>query len=232
MKTTAVIATLVIIAAAGACAADWQWPAQMSLGGFQVTDIRGTVGANGAGTASGIVQVPNLGNGKIALTRSVQGDVAGNASLDARSSAGNLRGSFSLTNSGFRGRGTVECFSRQIESPDISIDNRGEARGNGRISVGRSAVQVEFALSSSGCRISGELPLRIQVDTAVATYKFDGRLRIRSGNALAAAVSGRVERTGKLSSQVTTYNIPETTADLSNGQCTINVGGVSVTFSL
>lgn len=228
MKTTAVIAALVMIMAAGAYAADWQWPAQMSLGGFQITEIRGSVGANGSGTASGTVQVPNLGNGKANLTRSARGDITGSATLDTR----NLRGSFSFTSSGLRGRGTAMCFSRQIDSPDISIDSRGEARGNGRIDVGRSVVQVEFALSASGCRVNGEMPLTLKVDTAVATYKFDGRLRIRSGAGLTAVVSGKVERTGKLSDQVTSYSIPETTVDLSRGQCTVNVGGVSVTFSL
>jgi len=233
MRTIAIVTTLVIVAAAGAFAADWQWPAQMSLGGFQISGVKGTVNASGSGTATGTLQIPGMGNSNINLTRSLQGNITGTAAVDARLSGGTLRGSFVLSNSGLSGRGTLECLSKSIDSGDISISSQGDAKGSGRTNIGRLSVQVDFSASDSSCSISGEAPVRAQVETPMATYKLNGRLALRTNlGSLTATLSGQVERTGNVSNQVTTSNVPHTRVDLSSGQCTVNVGGVSVTFSV
>jgi hypothetical protein len=233
MRTITIVTALVILTAAGALAADWQWPAQMSLGSFQISGINGTVNADESGTATGTLQIPDMGNSNVDLSRSSQGNITGTLSVDARVSGGTLQGSFTLSNSGLSGRGTLECLSRSIGSSDISISSRGEAKGSGRISIGRLVVQVDFSASDSSCSISGEAPVKAQVETPMATYKLNGRLAVRtSGGSLTGMLSGQVERTGNVSNQVTTSNIPNTRVDLSNGQCTVNVGGVSVTFSV
>lgn len=232
MKTI-LIAIALALTTGCAFAADWQWPAQMTLGGFQISGISGNVNANGAGSATGTIQVPGLGSSSISLSRSPQGNITGSTSLSARVSGGSLQGSFTLSNSGLSGRGNLECYSKSIASSGINISSRGEARGSGMMAIGRLSVDADFAASASSCTISGESPVRAQVDTPMATYRLDGRLTVRgTGGALTAALSGQVQRTGKVSNQVTTTNVPNTRIDLSNGQCTLNVGGVSVTFPI
>lgn len=229
MKTIALIAGLIILTAAGSWAADWQWPTQMSVGGFQITNIRGSANADGSGGATGTLQVPNLANTSVNLTRSSRGDITGSASIDARG----VRGSFTLSNGGLRGRGSVDCSPRPIDNASIGISPRGEASGSGRMGLGRLSASVDFSVLGSSTTVSGSAPVRAQIDTAVASYTFDGRLSLQgSSGKVSATVSGRVERTSKLANQVTRFNIPSTSVDISNGQCTVNVGGVSVTFSL
>lgn len=229
MRTIALIIGFMTLTAAGCWAAEWQWPAQMTVGGFQISNIRGSTNAGGSGSATGALQIPGLGNANVNLTRSVRGDINGTASIDTRA----VRGSFTLSSGGLRGRGSVECPPKTIDSSAISISPRGEASGNGRVSLGRLSASVDFSVSGNSCTASGTAPVKAQADTAVASYKFDGRLGIQGGGGrISASVSGRVERTGKLANQVTTFNIPNTSVDVSNGQCAVNVGGVSVTFTL
>lgn len=233
MRIIAIIICIVILAATSALAADWEWPTQMTIGNFQVSGIRGTANPNGSGSATGMLQISGMGSSSINLSRSAQGSITGSASIDARISSGSLRGSFTLSERGLDGRGTVECSSKSIASSDIRISNRGEARGSGRMSVGRLSAEVDFTASGSSCSVSGQAPVSAQVDTPMASYKLDGRLTVRgSGGSLSGTLSGQVQRTGKVSNQVTTSNVPNTRVDLSNGQCTVNVGGVSVTFSI
>lgn len=233
MKTITIVIALVILAAASALAADWQWPAQMSLGNFQISAISGKINADGSGTATGAVQIPGMGSSSISLIRSAQGSIAGSLSLDAKVSGGTLKGTFALSDRGLSGRGTLECASRSIDSSDIVISERGEAKGSGQMDIGHLSAQVDFTASESSCSISGEAPVKAQVDTPMATYKLNGRLVLRTNvGSLTGTLSGQVERTGKVSNQVTTSSIPSSRVDLSNGQCTVNVGGVSVIFSI
>jgi len=230
MRTTTLIAILIaLITTTGAWAEDWQWPSQISVGGFQVSDIRGSANADSSGKATGTLQIPNLGNTNVSLTRSSLGDFTGSASINAQG----VRGSFALSASGLRGNGTIDCSPRSIEGANINISARGDASGSGRMSLGRLSASVDFDVSGSSCNVSGTAPVKAEIDTQVATYKFDGHLSLSGSSAkVSATVSGKVERTGKLTKQVTTVNIPNTNVDISNGQCTMNVAGVSVTFSL
>ncbi len=229
MKSTGLIAVLVILVAAGAWGADFQWPSQMNIGGFQIIDVRGTVAPDGSGNATGTLQVPNMGSANVKLARSARGDITGATSFDMRG----VRGDFSLSSTGLRGRGMIDCPPRPIVNAFISINARGEASGSGVLQLGRLGPSVDFTMSGSSCNFRGSTPVKAQIDTAVASYKFDGVLNVQSGGGRASGtVSGRVERTSKVGSQVTTFTIPNTSVDLSNGQCTVNVGGVSITFSL
>lgn len=229
MKTVALIAGLIALAVAGACAADWQWPSQMDIAGFHITSIRGTVGADGSGNASGTLQIPSVGSSAVSLTRSSRGDITGRASVNARP----IQGSFDLNARGLTGHGSVDCSPKPVDSASISINSRGQASGSGRMSLGRLSLPVDFTTSGSSCTVSGAAPVSAKVDTAVATYRFDGRLNVHGDNGRASGtVSGKVERTGKLANQVTAFNIPTTSVDLSNGRCTVDVGGVSLTFAL
>jgi len=233
MKTIAIVAALVILTAAGAIAADWQWPAQMTLGNFQITAISGSVDANGSGRATGTLQIPRMGNFAVVLSRSPQGDITGAAAINAAVSGGTLQGNFTLSNTGLAGRGALQCNTGPLESSDISISNKGVATGSGSVRLGRLNAPVQFSASASSCGISGEVPVSAQLDTPMASYKLSGVLALRTNlNALSGTLSGKVERTGKVSNQVTTTDLPRTHVDLSNGQCTVNVGGVSVTFSI
>lgn len=228
MRIIAFIAVLIALTITTVAWAE-DWPSRITVGGFQIVDVHGSANADGSGKGTGTLQIPNLGNTKINLTRSSQGDVTGTASIDARG----MRGSFTLSASGLRGNGSIDCSPRPIEGADINISSRGDASGSGRMSLGRLNASVDFDFSGSSCNVSGTAPVKAQIDTQVASYKFDGRLSISGSSAkLSATVSGKVERTGKLTNQVTTINIPSTTVNLSNGQCCVNVGGVSVTFSL
>lgn len=229
MKSAILIVFMAILIASGASGADFQWPSQMNIGGFQITDIRGTVSPNGSGSATGTLQVQNLGNVGVRLARSVRGDISGATSIDMRG----VRGSFTLSNSGLRGQGTVDCAPKSIVNASISINPRGEASGSGRLELGRLSPSVDFSVSNSSCSFRGSTPVRAQVDTAIASYKFDGTLGVQGGGGrVSGTVSGRVERTSKVANQVTSFAIPNTSVDVSKGQCTVNVGGVSVTFSL
>lgn len=229
MRSTGLIAAFMVFLATSALGAEFQWPSQMSIGGFQITDIRGTVKPDGSGSATGRLQVPNLGTTSVRLSRSARGDVTGATSIDAR----DIQGSFTLSSSGLRGQGTISCAPRPIVNASITIGPRGDASGSGRLELGRLGVSVDFSMSGSSCSFRGSTPVRAQVDTAVASYKFEGTLAVQSGGGRASGtVSGHVERTSKVGSQVTTFEISNTSVDLSNGQCTVNVGGVSITFSL
>ncbi len=229
MKSIGLIASLILLMATGASAADFEWPAQMNVGGFQITDIRGTVSQDGSGTATGTIQLSSLGNASVRLTRSSSGDVKGTSSIDTRG----VRGSFTLSDSGLRGQGTVDCSSKSISNASINISPRGEASGRGKLDLGRLSASVDFNVSSSGCSFKGATSAGARVDTAIASYKLDGNLSVQSGGAgITGTMSGRVERTSKVANQVTSFNISNTSVDISSGQCTVNVGGVSVTFSL
>lgn len=229
MKRIALITGLILVIALGAQAADWQWPSQMDIAGFHITNISGKTGADGSGTASGTLQIPNLGNASINLSRSSRGELTGRASISANPVSGN----FDLSNRGLNGHGSINCSPRSIGNASIAISSRGQASGNGTMNFGKLNIPVEFSASGSSCSANGAVPVSAKVDTAVATYRLEGRMNLQVGNGrTSATVSGRIERNGKLSNQTTSFNVQMTSVDLSNGRCTVDVGGVSVTFAL
>lgn len=229
MRFLTLVMGILLMVSVSAHAADWRWPEQMTIGGFRITDISGSVSSDGSGSAGGALQIPNLGSSRVNLSRTTRGEISGAASLNTKT----VNGSFKLTDRGLQGRGAVECSPRSIDSSSIEITPRGEAKGSGRVGLGQLSVGVDFSVTASSCSVDGSAPIKIQADTAVATYKFDGRLALAGGGGrMMGSVSGRVERTGKLTDQTTSFNIPKSSVDMSNGQCVVNIGGVSITFNV
>lgn len=227
---------LLILAVMAACilpmsvCAAWEWPSQMTIGGFSVTGISGSTKPDGSGSASGTLQIQGAGGQKISLTRSSGGEVTGSSSIDARVGGVGVQGSFTLNNSGLRGRGTLRTSPRPVVDASMTVDKNGRFTGSGHVELGRVGVNVSFTLSNS-LDLSGSASVRDQEDTPLATYTFDGRLNLEgSGNKIDGTANGSVQRTGKLANQSTSYPISGAPVNLSNGSCSVNVGGVSVTF--
>jgi len=227
----------VILAMAATCilptgvwAAQWEWPSQMSIGGFGVTGISGSVSPDGSGSASGTLQIPGAGGERISLTRSSGGEVTGSASIDTRAGGVGVQGSFTLNSSGLRGSGTLRTSPRSIVDASITVSQGGQFTGSGRVELGRLSTNVSFTLANT-TSISGSVAARDRTDTPLATYKFEGRVNLEyAGSRINGIASGNVQRTGKLSDQSTSYPVSGASVNLSDGSCSVNVGGVIVTF--
>lgn len=238
LRRIAAFATLAVLVLwvepAALYAADWKWPAQMSIAGFRVTGIRGSTRPDGSGTATGTLQIPRVAGQKVSLTRSSRGEVTGQASIKARVSRTEIQGKFKLTKAGLKATGaTVKTSPKPITNASISVSSRGEFKGTGRLGLGRITLTTRFTISGTSFNVSGSTSVQGQEDTPLATYKFQGRLSLRgSSGRIDGRADGTVERTGKLADKVTTYSVSNAAVNLSNGHCTVNAGGVRVTFKL
>lgn len=209
-----------------------EWQQQMSIGGFIVSNISGSLNSDNSGNATGTLQMPDAGNPRISLTRSSRGEVTGNTTLNARFGGAEVKGSFTLTNSGLNGRGNINYSSRSIENASISFNSRNSGSGNGRIKLGKITADIDFSVSGGSFNFNGTTSTQSQEDTPLATYRFNGKLSLQgSGGRISGSANGRVERVGKLANQSTTSNV-SSSVDMSNGHFTVNVGGVNVTFTL
>ena len=227
-----ILVIISVLGRASSAQAEWQWPSDMNIGGFNVTGIRGSVQTDGSGSANGSIAIPGMGSQQISLSRSSRGDVTGNASINGRTAGVELSGKFSLNNSGLRGSGTIRTSPKPITDATISINSSGDARGNGRVDVGGSSVNVQFSISNS-LDVDGSTRVRDEKDTPLAGYKLDGKVSLSaSGSRLEGEFSGQVTRTGKLANQVTNHSIKDASVNLSDGKCTVNICGVSVNFDL
>lgn len=232
----AILLTVMISACAGATSAladNWQWPSQMNIAGFSITGISGSTRADGSGSASGTLQIPGAGGQMVELTRSSRGDVTGTASLNARMSGAEIQGSFSLSNSGLRGQGVVIRSSpKPITDATVTITSSGQASGSGRLALSRNTVGINFSISSGSFNVSGSSSVRDSTSTALATYDFSGNLSIQGNSGrVSGTVRGSVQRTGKLADQPSSYQVSDVPVDVGSGRCTVNIGGVSVTFT-
>ncbi len=220
-------AVFVGTALSGAGAQNSEWPSQMNIAGFTITGINGS-----GSSATGTLQIPGFGGHRIELARSGGGDVTGRASINARGSGLEIQGNFSLNNSGLRGNGTIKSNPRPITDAAITFSSSGQATGSGRVAVGRTTVTANFNVSSGSLSANGSSSVKDSKSTALANYEFKGTLSLQGNSGrLGAVASGRVHRTGKLADQVTTYDISNAPVDVASGQCTVNIGGVSVTFT-
>ena len=220
-------------------AADWEWPSQMSIAGFSITQIKGTTRSDGSGTATGMLQIPRVQAQKISLTRSANGDIIGQGSfvkafVKALVSRTEVLGKFILTKAALKATAAiVKTSPKPITGASITVMSRGEFIGTGKLALGRTTLTVRFTISGTAFNVSGSTSVQGQKDTPLATYKFRGRLDLRgSSGTIIATASGTVERTGKLADQVTTHTVSNAPVNLSNGQCMVNAGGVRVTFDL
>lgn len=228
---TLILAVVLCLGATGLYAQGWQWPEKMSIGGFNINDINGTVKSDGSGSATGTISLPGAYAQKISLTRSSRGDVTGSLSIDGKAAGVDMQGSFTLNNSGLTGRGAIKTSPKPVSDASISIDSRGQMSGSGRVSFGSLSIPVKFSANNGSLSLSGSASNKAQADTPLALYKFDGDMQLTvSQGRMELNASGKVQRTGKLANQVTNYTVSDVQVNLSNGQGTCDVGGVNITL--
>jgi len=224
---------LILSLVSGAASAQWQWPPQMNIAGFAITDIRGSTGPDGSGTAAGTLQVPGLAAQKISLNRTPNGVITGVANVAARLSGADLQGRLSLTEAGLDGRGIIQTTPRPVAEAQFAIDARGRIAGSGRVALGAMHAPVKFSTSSGAFDLTGSAAAQAAADTPLANYRFEGRIDLAAGaGRILATASGEIKRTGKLANQVTLHQVQGAAVNLIDGSSTMNAGGVNVAFKL
>jgi hypothetical protein len=232
-RTSLLLAAVVAVALAPASVAQtWDWPAEMSLGGFSVTGIHGNVNPDGSGSATGSVQIPGVPGQKVALTRSARGDIFGNVSMAARVSGAEIQGAFALDAGGLRSRGAViKLVPRSVIEAVIAVSTGGQFTGTGRVALGNISMPVKYAISRESFSLDGSTTVCAQADTPLATYTFSGDMKLDAGGArIWLTAKGSVQRTGKLSNQVSTTRVSDVQVNVMEGTGTVSVEGVAVTF--
>lgn len=226
-----IIALIVVSAVQCADADSWQWPAQMNVGGFNVSNISGSAGADGSGSARGTLEIPGAGGQSVSLNRTSGGNVTGNVSLNARVSGAQISGNLSLSGRGLEGRGTVDISQRTISDASIAVSSGGQFSGSGKISLGRVSLNATYNISGSSNNVSGSGSVQSQADTTLAVYQFNGNLDLQMNNGRQTiTASGQVQRTGKLANQASSYSVSDISVNTSDGRGVASVGGVSVAF--
>ena len=190
-------------------ASDWRWPSQMSIAKFKITRIAGGVRSDGSGTATGMLRIPGAKDQKISLTRSTRGKVTGAGSLNLKVSRTELKGKFTLTSAGLKGKGTLKTAKKAISYSRITAKSDG-------LFIGIRSITVKD-----------------QQDTPLATYRFEGKLNFKGKlTRIKITADGTVRRSGKLANKTTTHRVAKASVNTSNGRCAVNIGGVKVTFKL
>jgi hypothetical protein len=233
LRNAIIVFMVVLTSLAVVCTADeqgWQWPEQLTIAGFNITDIKGTVRPDGSGSATGALSLGNLGSQKVSLNRSSNEAITGSVSLSADSAGANIQGRLVLDEGGLEGKGTIGSSPKQIADASMRVTSGGAVSGNGRVALGGLSIPVDFNIGGS-FGVSGSTNVSKQVDTPLALYAFSGSLDLQgdSGKILVFA-NGQVQRTGKVANQVSTESVSNVVVNPSDGQAVINVGGVNVTF--
>lgn len=232
-KSIFAIALVLCAVPFGLLAEDWQWPAQVSVAGFDITNVRGSVRPDGSGTAIGIIEIPAVGNHRISLARSARGEITGDTSMNAKVADVDLQGNLALSGGGLEGRGTVQSTPKPIQDASIVVDPSGRVTGSGKVALGAISVPAKFTIAGGAFEVTGSAAAQPPVaDTPLAAYKFDGSLQLQGepGGRLGITASGQVQRTGKLTNQVTTFGVSNVPVNASDGRGTASVDGISVTF--
>lgn len=212
----------------GTSAGAQEWPAELSIGGFSITNIK----SSGSDAASGTIRIPGIGEKPINLTRNGARDVSGSLSLNARLSGTEMQGDFRLDGSGLKGKGSIRCTPKTISDASIVVSSDGRATGSGNVGFGRMSVATRFDVSTSSFGLNGSAPVRSHVDTPLAEYEFTGTLELGgSDGRMTLVANGSVRRTGKVSGGESRENVSGVSVDSNDGQARVNVGGVTVTFS-
>jgi len=234
LRATACLLVILVIVGAGSArlmAQTNEWPSQMNLGGFSITGIRGSVNPDGSGTATGTLDLPGVSGPKqVSLTRSSRGDVSGAVQISFRAFNCELQGSFTIDGSGMRGKGTIRTPARPVQDATFSVLPNGRFNGSGKMDIG-AGMPVKFTFSASSLDITGSASVKTQSDTPLATYSFTGDVRLAIGGArVAITAKGTVQRSGKLSDQISTYTVSNVDVNPSDGTGRANIDGVNVMF--
>jgi len=234
-RTALLLAISLLAGAAGAAhsADTWEWPAEMSLGGFSVTGIRGSVNPDGSGGATGSTQIPGVLGQKVVLTRTARGDISGNVAVAARISGAEIQGAFALDAGGLKCRSAmIKLIPRSVIEAATTVSTGGQFAGTGRVVLGNVSVPVKFAISRESFSLGGSTSVQTQADTPLATYTFSGEMKLDAGGArIWLAAKGSVQRTGKLSNQVSTTRVSDVQVNVMEGTGIVSVEGVSVTLA-
>jgi len=212
---------------------NWSWPSEMSLGGFSVTGISGSVNADGSGTAVGQVQIPGVLAQKVTLSRSARGDISGSVSMAARISGAEIQGPFVLDAGGLKSRAAViKLVPRSVTEAVTTVDTGGRFSGTGRVQLGSLSVPVKFAISRESLNLTGSCSVEARADTPLAAYTFTGDMKLAGvAGSMRLTADGSVRRTGKVSNQVSTTSVSDVEVNISDGTGTVSVEGVAVTFT-
>ncbi len=233
MKKKTFILCGILIACLGISALAADWPSQMTIGGFTVTNIRGTTNPDGSGKATGTLVIQGCPGQEIQLAKSPNGSVSGVVSFNENIGGVGIQALLNLSSSGLSGRGTVKIIPKPIADVSITVDSRGRFNGSGRLSLGRLNIDSRFNISSSSLSVEGSASVRDQQETALAIYTFQGNLQVQvERGRLGAKANGIVTRTGKLSNQTSQQIIRDEVVNINDGTMKVSVDGVSVTFRL
>lgn len=212
---------------------DWQWPSQMTVGGFTVTTVKGSTVADGSGSASGKLQIPIVGVYNVSLNRSSKGEITGSAPVKGRIAGLDIDGNFALAANGLKGTGTIKNLPGSVVGATLNIDSKGQMTGKGSLTLNKTSIDMTFSVSGSSINLTGLADVHAQQDTPLALYDFRGNLKLTgSPGKLDAIANGQVQRKGKLANQVSSYKISNAAVNVADGKCIVNVGGVNVTFEL
>jgi len=219
--------------AAGAAAAA-EWPSSVTVGGFTVSRIVGTVNPDGSGRATGRLEIVGDGTCRVDLARSASRVITGSTRASFTLGGVRIDGSFMLDRDGLRGVGAVHTGARPVSDANISVSPRGGASGRGRINFGPGfSVGVTFEVKEQAVAVNGSAERQVSVDTPLALYTFRGEIEVSaSGTGLKTMGKGSVERKGKIGGTVSTFGPLAFEVDCRSGEAQVGVGGTTISFDL
>lgn len=210
------------------------WPSSLEVGGFKVSDIRGTMDDNGSGRATGKLALPGGGSTQVDLACTSAEVIT--ASCRSGFTIANVRidGTFLLDRRGMQGTGTINTKGKPISDANITVDPKRGVTGRGKVHLGSGfSVPVNFEISTSGVSVKGSAPRQASVDTPLALYTFKGNVTVSSsGTALKTTATGSIERTGKIGGMVSTFGPITFEVNPQTGDAQVNIGGANITIEL
>jgi hypothetical protein len=222
-----------VVAAALAAPVFADWPATLEIGGFTVSDVRGTTNPDGSGRATGRLSLPGRGSCRVDLACTASGVVTGSTRSSFLLGGVRIDGSFLLDRRGMQGTGAVQTRGRPISDANLTVNPR-NVMGRGRVRLSSDlSIVVTFEVSQQGVSVRGSAPRQASVDTPLAVYTLRGVVNISaSGASLKATAEGNVERQGKIGGMVSTFGPLSFDVDPASGEARLSVGGANITFDL
>ncbi|MEN6371122.1 MAG: hypothetical protein ABFD64_03830 [Armatimonadota bacterium] len=232
MKIVPIVLIIIALLAVPVLAAEW--PETMELGGFTISNIKGSSDADGSGRATGSVAVPGGGSCRVDLARSAAGLVIGSTRASFNISGVRIDGSFMLDRSGMQGTGTVQTHGQPVCDANLVVEPGKGITGSGVIRLGRGmSVQVACDVDQRGVTANGSLPCRASIETPLAVYTFKGEIGVSaSGADIKIVAKGNIERTGRIGGMSSTFGPLVFDVDPASGQANVNVGGADITIDL
>lgn len=231
MKILMLAIVIIAVLAAPVCA---EWPESMELGGFKISNIKGTTNQDGSGKAVGRVMIPGGGSCKVDLTRSASGLVMGSSRASFTVGSVRIDGSFLLDRRGMQGTGTIQTQGLPILDANLVVDPSNGITGSGVVRLGKGiAVRVTCEVSTQGVQAHGTIPCRASIETPLAVYTFNGDVDVSTvGARIRTVAKGSIERTGRIGGMSSSFGPLVFDVDPVSGQAQVNVGGADVNIDL